>query len=293
MIQLSDRTEVQLAINQRLIEIAEKAGPFSTDEDDLSLDPESSLFDLTNDPFRYVQFIFEEIKSLRQTIDIDHPKNKIDAAQQILSRQVVYLTNLLGKYIAGKNILHRGQNLRTVVVSPVPKELQSAVLDYILSKVISSIELFPQSNWVRLSGECGVYGEPQQYCYGIQPINGRNHTMETKKIILTNLFQRSNKFDEENPLPLREFFSKISNYLFQDFTDTHTWNLQVKYIQLLNSSLNEAYHNEYFFASVVSQLKQISKLISDSEGQNKENLNSHFLICTNILEASLKQKIIV
>jgi hypothetical protein len=298
VLKLSDGTELQLSLNKDLDAIAQSAGPFATDEDDISMtfgsNPEASVFDISSDPLAYAKLMVNEIETLRQNVNKDHPPARIDLAHRILTSQIVFAARLACKNIGGQTMQNRGRNLDGVKRIPVPRDKQMDALRFVLDILTSRDNLFPRKPWLRMTGYCDI-GAAQQACYGIEEIGIRNHTESSKLKILETLLSaaRFDRLDRETSLlSVGDFLDIIVDRLFDPFENKKLWQLQTGWISIISriqQNENGVTLGRLVHSSIRLAIERVYNILKRADKNDEQTVASHALLCFELLN-NINQK---
>lgn len=251
-------------INEELNEIAEKAGPFGTDEDEsgfYGMDPENTVFDLTSDPLLY----FNDQLKLTAKLQ-EHLESKLSEANKwdeyglkqldLISKAVTAGAHI-AKFIAGyrfkKTVKYFRKDASEKLEPPfslIPIEIQKRALSVVL-KVLDGIaddgsNLFPRRKgdvpslnaWsAKRNGYCnGIH----QYCYGTSFIDLDQKIFMAKRKLLIDVLLNSDRltrlahgsiFDAQGAV-IDTAQSLSPTYVFETISETLLGNPMFKKIEL-------------------------------------------------------------
>ncbi|CAM9148332.1 unnamed protein product, partial [Phaeothamnion confervicola] len=207
--------ETLLTPHKSLLAVADRALPFSTDEDggrESGMDPYVSVFDLGDEPLEFFSDRLDLVAELRpklldRSVAVGEPYSKLAAAEAALLTQVLLAGTYLAKYVGG----FRGGRQRRLAAGAAaaaaaaasggagePGPLQSVVADKqrqalaLLLRVLTEAPghgLFAaaasQPYLVKLGGQCEGL---EEYCLAVEPYDVFAKMTLVRKAVLVSLF---------------------------------------------------------------------------------------------------------
>lgn len=293
LLSLADGTVVELASSEKLQDIANKAGPFATDEDlDLELDPMVAIFDISEDPLAYVESSLSQIVSLRQVAMETHHIERANLIQHMLTGHLVYLVSGIAlKFVGGRIGSKRGLRFGAHSWKPVSLQQQKRALDLIMDVLVQKEWYFPNASWSKRSGDCEP-GFIVHHCYGIDFVDARNHTIKAQTYILESLLkpERLRRVQtSDNPLTLGYLLGTIRETLFGRTAFGHrpNWELQrrflIRLVDYVNMNVHDGLSYDQSWMQAAETLAQIQTML---EQKVKGDQGLHARNCLKIIQGN-------